>query len=43
MVGLPPKEEKKDNDNEDSSGDERIRHFREKDDKGAGKGKGSRG
>ena len=51
MAGLPPKE-KEDSDGEDSSGDEQIRldpycvfdrYFREKDGKGAGKGKGSRG
>ena len=50
MAGLPP-EEKEDSDGEDSSGDVLIRldpycvfdqNFREKDGKGAGKGKGSR-
>jgi hypothetical protein len=48
MAGLPPNEKE---DSEDSSGDEQIRldpycifdrYFREKDDKGVGKGKGSR-
>ena len=52
MAGLPPKEEKEDNDGEDSSGDEQIRldpycvfdrYFCDKDDKGAGKGKDIRG
>ena len=52
MAGPPSKEEKEDSDGEDSSGDEQIRldpycvfdrYFREKDGKGAGKGKGSRG
>ena len=49
MARLPPKEN---NDGEDSSGDEQIqldpycifgRYFHQKDDKGAGKGKGSYG
>lgn len=49
MAGLPPKE---DSDGEDNSGDEQIRldpyyvfdrYFREKHDKGVGKGKASRG
>ena len=52
MSGLPPKEEKADSDGEDNSGDEQIRldpycvfdrYFREKDDKGVGKGKRRRG
>jgi hypothetical protein len=52
MAGLTPKEEKEDSDGEDNFDDEQIRlnpycvferYFREKDDKGAGKGKGSRG
>ena len=52
MAGLPPKEEKEDNYGEDIFGDEQIRldpycvfdrYFHEKDGKGAGKGKGSRG
>ena len=52
MVVGPPKEEKEDNDGEDSSGDEKIwldpycvldLYFREKDGNGAGKGKGSWG
>jgi hypothetical protein len=52
VARLPPKEEKEDSDDEDSSADEQIRldpyrvfdrYFREKDGKGAEKGKGSRG
>ena len=52
MAGLLPTEEKANSDGEDSSGDKQIqldpycvfdRYFREKDGKGAGKGKGSRG
>ena len=52
MAGLPPKKDKEDIDGSNSSGEERIhldpycvfdRYFREKDGKGAGKGKGSRG
>ena len=52
MAGLPPKEEKENNDGSDSSGDEQIRlnpyrvfdcYFPEKHNKGAGKGKDSCG
>ena len=52
MVGLPPKEEKEDSDDEDSFGDKQIRldpycvfdrYYREKEGKGAGKGMGSCG
>ena len=52
MAGLPPKEEKEESYGEDSSGDKQDRrdpycvfdrYFREKDDKGNRKGKGSHG
>ena len=52
IAGLPWKEDTKDNDGKDSSGDMQIRlepyydfdrYFREKDGKGAEKGKGNRG